>query len=628
MIKTELPNRIISRQLKMPGFIFYRDYCYPENSLEKGYAIREKLILHEGSFKWLKNYLAQEDFLKLFSFFKIAEESMKDIENQVFENNLKDHINQLLLIRYSHCSDRYSPFLHQLGSSIFGRIHEDEVCCSLHFGETSNELRVFDYYDSKWKSFPNSGNTAQILLGQYARSYGFFPTPHKLEANTLEKTKERFSFILEKVSPLFKAPFSYESPEFSKLTFNHKRKQTAFLIWDKNTTGDVCFEDLYQLTFDLISCHFYFWLDGSEEKIFRFDSNKDQFTEIESKGFEYVVCIHPGFMIQSDNEAEELLSLATACPEKFFIRYQVHQNLTGLSLCHLKNGRGELIDKLIKRKGVLGTQNYLPHELVQNIKCRIFSFQVTDSSKVIDWSSVILEERKSLEKNLKRGFETVFVFNTESYKDIGNIRDDIKPKQIIGFPSGFKLIFLYQKFKDHVDEILFVDSNQNALSLKKAMIESWDGDDFSHWFSDYYDKSFPIFPISKKDSNLIKACWEKELEAWGGAESFKDHWQDFMKVSVKFKKLDLIDETENFCNMIDAQNNVIMWCSNMWKNEFIDYKIGTKNLTKKCLEWIQKLGRHNPNCHILGDIPVENKTFIRSHGLSVSEILKNFTVKE
>jgi hypothetical protein len=409
-----------------------------------------------------------------------------------------------------------------------------------------------------------------------------------------------------------------QRPEF--LSFNNNREQseqTALVIFNRFSNGELCPPKVLDLMEELIQVHLYFFLNGSTDKIVRFSENQNTFMKLEQLGYKYIVCVEPGFLIKSADEAQSLLYEAIANPIIDLIKYK--ESDFKIQLIKLNVGFGKKIDNFFSK-------NY-NGQLENELSCLKLSKSKDTTSHFIDFSPLTdeqtrreLEEQSHTLKNyLQDGFTSTFVFNTEKYDDINRFDIKIEKVQLIGLASGFKLNYLAHKYHQNCSELLFVDSNENALKLKKDMFEGWDGTNLPDWFFSKWNYQFNIHESNRE---FFESCWQRELEIWGGASEFKKHWHWFQEQSVKFKKIDLITEIELLLPLINQNNNVIFWNSNLWNNEFVSHALSHRILPHY-LNWIHMLQKHNPHIFMIQDHILHKGKKVSFVGKSVDEIQKN-----
>jgi hypothetical protein len=597
---------------------------YFQGDLLDKHALREKLHLRKPSFEWLPKALSPHLFSFLENFFSDVIQHMDSFEQEYLKTSFGINYDyQLLLIRYGQHSTSYDPELHRLGSSTFGNIHEDETLFSFHLAESARELKVFDYAQQNWTKALSSDFNVQLLLGQHARSYGYYPTPHQLEASGNAIDRERFSFIMERVPNGNSLPANQLArPEFIRfISPSVREKWTAIVVWDHFFDGSPAPKEAIELTEDLVRLHLYFFIKGDLRKIVKFDSSRNVFSELEQMGFKYALCLRPGFLVKCENVAEELLRLAMINTEKYFIHHYHRELRQGASLCLLGNGRGSTIDRWIKNHGINSALFELPNDHVDNLSTKIFSQNLLLEEKPrSEWQGLILKERQGIEHHLKGGFSSTFLFNTEGYQDITGLMVNEKSLHAIGFASGFKLNYLCQSQKQKISQVTYVDSNANSLQLKKDLILTWDGTDFPSWFKKYWQNRFSVY---EKDPEFLRNRWERELTLWGGEHNFREHWSWFRSLKISFMEIDIINDVEQLIKTLDSKEPIAFWASNLWHNEFVSYTYGEHKLGEAYLRWLTKFDRAFEKAYFIQDDVPHKGEWISPNNRTARQILKD-----
>lgn len=615
---------INGRKLMTRGASLDIEKYAPPEAAPNTFAFREKLHLRHNSLSWLPSALNSDDWSFFSAFFSLLSTKIGAFEKKLFGRDLSEHYdNQFLLIHYSQQSESYDPWLHQMGSSTFGNIHEDETLFSFHIAESLQELRLFDYSKHQWLTPPLKDYEVQVLLGQESRRFGYCPTPHRLDANTSFKIKSRFSFIVERVPKKNLQSQTLSRPELLRFQKPEVReKLTAFIFWDTFFDEQPAPKYIVDLTEDLARLHLYFLIKNNNKKLVRYQAEKNTFEKLENQGFKYVVCVRPGFMLKCENVVEELLNLAVSNKEKYFIHHYHKELREGVSLALLGNGRGHAIDLSLSKNGVLKTLFELPNDHVDQLQTKIYShnlsFQVQNKS---DWPTVVQKERAEIERHLQDGFSSTFVFNTEGYQDIIKSQFIKEPVHAVGFASGFKLNFICQQYQPLVKKISYVDANINSLKLKQDLAKNWNGENFNSWFSNYWQNRFPIY---EKDPLFLNQRWQREIEVWDGALEIQKHWLWFQKQEIDFQNIDVIAEAERFKNIFDPNMTVIFWASNLWHNEFVSYLFDHIGVGNAYLNWLKKINSLHPRIFLYQDDVPHGETWIKPNNKWVSDILAEY----
>lgn len=605
------------------GVSLHIDLLYPDLNNKNRYAMREKIHLHPECFKTVSTILDREACFTFFENFKLLQQQMHAFEKNIFSAEiLNKYTFQLLLIKYSLSTLDYDSSLHEFGSRIFGNIHEDDTLYSFHLGETNKELEIFDYDHHKWIP-PRWENTSPLVLfGEQSRLSGILPTPHRLRVMSREKNKTRYSFIIER-SPRDLHAFQKEFHTPELIRFENakiREEQTAFLIWDELPNGQKADEEILKLTEDFIKLHLFFFIRGDESKIIRYKPQDSIFNQLERKKIRYVVCIQPGFLLKCENSVEALLVGALQQPEKYFIHHY-HQRLReGICLATIDKKKSEGIDHWLQSFHLKDVSNELPHLILPESKDTFFSHTIVRPHTPL--ADEIQTQKKEIDRHLKDGFSTTFVFNTEGYQQLSGLHFSKNTVQLVGFASGFKLNYLASLYKNNINKISFIDSNKNSIELKKQMLANWNGQDFPRWFFKYWNNQFPIY---EKKPSFFQKRWQKELSLWGGEDAFLENWNWFKKQDVTFHHLDVISQVDSFSDILDSNQTTLFWASNLWHNEYVSFHFGLENLKTSYTKWLTSLNKINKNIVFIQDEIPTSTGWIWPNQKNITSLLDELT---
>ena len=134
----------------------------------------------------------------------------------------------------------------------------------------------------------------------------------------------------------------------------------------------------------------------------------------------------------------------------------------------------------------------------------------------------------------------------ESYEDIeAPLADFSGPiSSLFSVAAGFKPNrILHMHGMSEGTRVVFFDYSANALEIRKALVEHWDGEDFPH-FVKYLFGRFPSpqtfyhlwsgLTPDDLERDAIERAWQGELARWGGTQNFKTHWTAYRELSHEY----------------------------------------------------------------------------------------------
>ena len=69
-----------------------------------------------------------------------------------------------------------------------------------------------------------------------------------------------------------------------------------------------------------------------------------------------------------------------------------------------------------------------------------------------------------------------------------------------------------------------------------------------------------------------ESYWHQELNDFGGAEAFKQLWDQYVELEHNFYKIDIVNESKNLFDIIEAQTgNKVLWTTNIWSSEMLHW---------------------------------------------------------
>lgn len=575
---------------RMDGLNFQTSHVFMQNNSGR-YGILKKLHIQKHGLKNLKMILKKKDFQFIENFFTKTTAEMDRIEKYLFnfeKFNINPGHHQLLLISYSDSSGSFDAELSQLSDQVFGEPYQDETLFSLHFGESSPGLEIFDPYSCTWKKNDWRRQPVTVLLGQEVRALLKNPTSYRIFSEPYDKS--RFSLILEKIGVIPETQWKTRSPQvlLRRTHSAQRQKSTAIIVCDQ---GPIVDKGWIQLIQQQINTHLFYYRRLSQLPIF-FVSKLLAENNLESlKDAEQAVFIEPYFFLKSEHELNCLFSRAQDSPDLIYFYFEDHLNLASMTLMNLKVGRSMLKQTLLNGPCIVRSQ--YPNSRIDELN-PIFSFNFSDKATFESIQKTCQSEDSELQNFLKNGFAKTFIFNTEPYDEVRRLKSDLKPTAIVGLASGFKTFFIAAEQLPENPNIYLADSNQKSLAFWKMVWMTWDGVDFPKWFN---SKNFKSEDFYQREQ--INELWSDELKKWGGQLNFQNKWKDLKRSRASFHHVDFLD-IGNFLNQIlSSEREVLFWISNVWDNEYTFSRLGEDYL-KNLLHMLRLLDQHRGHFRLLG----------------------------
>lgn len=167
----------------------------------------------------------------------------------------------------------------------------------------------------------------------------------------------------------------------------------------------------------------------------------------------------------------------------------------------------------------------------------------------------------------------VFLWNLEPYDEV-IVASQTFPGPIgslYSVASGFKPnMLLHLHGFTSATRVVFFDYSPAALTVRRWLVEHWDGRDFPALLPRLAaafppSKVYYQMPGGEADSALSEAtvemAWRRELERWGGARAFSDHWERYRLLPHEYVDCNLLDDARPLlCRMRDDHG--VIWWSN------------------------------------------------------------------
>lgn len=221
-----------------------------------------------------------------------------------------------------------------------------------------------------------------------------------------------------------------------------------------------------------------------------------------------------------------------------------------------------------------------------------------------------------IETQLTRGRQGVFLWNIESYADLpndnnGSETDECLPiENLYCVAAGFKPNKLLQchGFSSET-QVTFFDYSQQALDIRKTLINDWDGKDYPSFCKEIMQR-FPESEtfyqlwngIQPKDINWldVEQLWQKELLNWGGEEAFQEAWLAQKSLSYRFIQGDFIHNNQPLLHEIIDSSSSLIWWSNAFFTISSNWLMSIEDRRLAFSQWIEQLATKAPLCRLYG----------------------------
>lgn len=247
------------------------------------------------------------------------------------------------------------------------------------------------------------------------------------------------------------------------------------------------------------------------------------------------------------------------------------------------------------------------------------SAEVSDSAKTASLSEPIKKHfLDGIDTQINRGRMGVFLWNIESYDDlpnknigtISNADTTDKISNLYCVAAGFKPNMLLQTHGFDRDTcVTFFDYSQQALNIRKTLLDEWDGvdyPDFCRSLIQRYPECETFYQlwngIGASEINWDDAyqLWEDELKKWGGAEKFQSAWNAQRALKFNFVHGDFINNPEPLLSQVSNSNGSVIWWSNAFFTISSNWLMTIKQRQKCFQNWINNLATQAPKCSIYG----------------------------
>jgi hypothetical protein len=212
----------------------------------------------------------------------------------------------------------------------------------------------------------------------------------------------------------------------------------------------------------------------------------------------------------------------------------------------------------------------------------------------------------ALARTLERSRRGVFVWNLEGYEDLHSLPADEPLAALYSVAAGFKpnAILRACGFRPGA-RVVFFDYSADALALRRELVEHWDGRDLPAFLwprlqpgkTHYWLRSTAQDQAPAREE--LDQLWARELQDWGGADSFAAHWQLTRRLRHEYLLVDLLN-TPQQALAAPPQGPAVVWWSNAFSSVHALWHLRYAQRAAAFGRWIQLLAQHCPQACLLG----------------------------
>ncbi|HJU39257.1 MAG TPA: hypothetical protein VJ724_06755, partial [Tahibacter sp.] len=211
----------------------------------------------------------------------------------------------------------------------------------------------------------------------------------------------------------------------------------------------------------------------------------------------------------------------------------------------------------------------------------------------------------SLARTLDRSRRGVFVWNLERYDDLAFA--DAEPlAALYTVAAGFKpdAILRTCGFRDDA-RVVFLDYSDSALAFRRDLVEHWNGRDLPAFLwprlapgdVHYWLRSTVHGGAPSRDE--LDALWARELDDWGGADAFAEHWARTRRLRHEYLRVDLMHAPEDAVATMTAEPTAVWW-SNAFSSVYALWHWRYAARAQAYARWIDAIAAHNRQALLVG----------------------------
>lgn len=220
-----------------------------------------------------------------------------------------------------------------------------------------------------------------------------------------------------------------------------------------------------------------------------------------------------------------------------------------------------------------------------------------------------LADTQVLSDNLRKA---VFVWNIEAYDDVEQPASTFEQpmRALYTVAAGFKSNRILHSHGANPDTRMVVfDYSAKGLQFRRLLHEDWDGRDYPGFLVRLLQK-LPATQAhyllwhgadpDNPDLELMQQRWQQELERWGGAEAFLEHWRMFRRMKPEYVLCDLLSDNRALLESITDEPGSLIWWSNAFLtiNSIWHYEAARRQALFR--DWVQRLAARAPRLQIVG----------------------------
>ena len=243
----------------------------------------------------------------------------------------------------------------------------------------------------------------------------------------------------------------------------------------------------------------------------------------------------------------------------------------------------EYLDHLINNSLALG---YTVHNLPQGVRDNKHScYPEDDVEQTIKWlldpdfntgktalqakefGYTLPEDKMELYGYKNQQFQVLYVTNTENIPSRDPELDNVKFTQHVVPCAGLHQFWHVFRDLDTLKHVVWYDYNPYAVKWMRWVLEYWNGEDFSKFFSENIDIVCGDGVIAR-DCIIYDPClWERLLKEEGGSKRFREKWDKLKQLRHTFLECDVVQRWETLTEQLDLNSNLFIQLTNIWQYE-------------------------------------------------------------
>jgi hypothetical protein len=233
-------------------------------------------------------------------------------------------------------------------------------------------------------------------------------------------------------------------------------------------------------------------------------------------------------------------------------------------------------------------------------------------SEASDYLPAEAEFLRILDLQTRNARRAAFLWNIESYEDIERAPQEFTGpvSSLYSVAAGFKPNRILETHGfDEQTRVVFFDYSNNALDIRKRILEEWDGADYPgfvqqlfEWFpypETYYFLWNDLTP-DQVDAQSLDSAWQAELERWGGESRFARHWRRYRDLQHEFVHCNLLTDPTALLDQLRNELNAIIWWSNAFFTMYGNWTYSMAERKKAYERWTERLAAAAPGLFLIG----------------------------